>query len=43
MGRKTSRGVIKYAVFKEFNKIMKGGFILCYKGFGKILYRGKAF
>lgn len=23
MGRKTSRGVIKYAVFKEFNKIMK--------------------
>lgn len=27
MGRKTSRGVIKYAVFKEFNKIMKGGFM----------------
>lgn len=23
MGRKTSRGVIKYVVFKEFNKIMK--------------------
>ena len=22
MGRKTSRGVIKYAVFKEFNKII---------------------